>query len=47
MLENKSISEKLLDEVADLTKDKVKLEKKEKGSSQFALNIGKLKITKK
>ncbi len=46
VLNNKSLPKALMDEVADLTNDKVKLEK-EKDSPQFALNIGKLKINKK
>lgn len=47
VLKNKTLSETLLDEVAELTNDKLKFEKKEKDSPQFALNLGKLRITKK
>jgi len=47
ILKSRTLSETIMDEVADLTNDKIKLEKKSKGSQQFALNLGKLKITKK
>lgn len=47
VLKNKTFSESLLEEVAEVTNDKIKFEKRSKESPQFALNIGKLRISKK
>lgn len=49
VLKNRTIAESLMDELASITNDKVNLEKKTPAESnqQFALNIGKLRISKK